>query len=315
MKNLVSALLIVIFSLTFVSAQTDDKIEWETFSPIREEFSVEVSKLPVLARFSGKDEESARLYKSFSNGTYLFITSDKNIKSSHYKLLSLLAEENKAKSVDKFVGSFSGQRFSFTDSEGFHQEILAVKAKKRFYIFHTVSEKTDNPVVERFFASVTLDKTLPVNPATETEKVENTDEANPFEENKFQVQAVSEASRAEAGAGTGNGIGNRTQTGDNPASSNIAKSTTITRAVNLLSKPRATYTELARIYEVSGNVMVRVTFLASGEIGSITPITKQPFGLTKSAISAAGQIRFEPAMRDGKAFNVTKQIQYSFVLY
>jgi len=87
------------------------------------------------------------------------------------------------------------------------------------------------------------------------------------------------------------------------------------KGIRILSKPGATYTQTARINEVEGAVRVRVTFLASGEIGAVTPISGLAYGLTEQAMAAARQIRFEPATRDGIPFSVTKTLEYSFFIY
>jgi hypothetical protein len=40
-----------------------------------------------------------------------------------------------------------------------------------------------------------------------------------------------------------------------------------------------------------------------------------PYGLTEKAIAAARQIRFQPAMKDGRAVSQFIQIEYNFNLY
>ncbi len=65
----------------------------------------------------------------------------------------------------------------------------------------------------------------------------------------------------------------------------------------------------------TGTVVLRVTFLSSGVIGEITAISRLSNGLTESAIEAAKEIKFKPAIKDGKAVTVTKSISYSFTFY
>jgi TonB family protein len=111
----------------------------------------------------------------------------------------------------------------------------------------------------------------------------------------------------ETGVGTGSGSGG-TQTSE---PSKFAK----TEPLRILSKPRANYTDQARINDVEGVVRVRVTFLATGEIGSISPISGLPYGLTEQALAAARKIRFEPQTRDGVPVSVTKVVEYIFSMY
>jgi TonB family protein len=87
------------------------------------------------------------------------------------------------------------------------------------------------------------------------------------------------------------------------------------KGVRILSKPRADYTQPARINEVEGAVRLRVMFLASGEIGEVIPLSGLAYGLTEQAMAAARQIRFEPATRDGIAVSVIKIVEYSFYIY
>lgn len=85
--------------------------------------------------------------------------------------------------------------------------------------------------------------------------------------------------------------------------------------LQVLSKPRANYTEAARQNQVQGTITLRVTFLDSGEIGSISTLNALPNGLTEQAVAAAREMKFEPARKDGVPYTVSKQVQYNFTLY
>jgi TonB family protein len=95
----------------------------------------------------------------------------------------------------------------------------------------------------------------------------------------------------------------------------VIKTVKATQAVKILSKPRANYTDAARVEMVQGKVVLKVTFLASGAIGQITVVSGLPGGLTEQAIAAARNIRFEPAQVNGKAVSVTKTIEYNFAIF
>ncbi|MCU1290563.1 MAG: TonB family protein [Acidobacteria bacterium] len=88
-----------------------------------------------------------------------------------------------------------------------------------------------------------------------------------------------------------------------------------TEPMIIVAKPRANYTDMARQKQTQGNVMLKVTFLATGGIGSIFTVTELPYGLTEQAIIAASKIVFLPQKVKGKNVNVTKQVQYSFTIY
>lgn len=87
------------------------------------------------------------------------------------------------------------------------------------------------------------------------------------------------------------------------------------KPLQIVSKPRANYTDAARTSQTQGTVTLRVTFLANGQIGNVAIVNYLPDGLTEQAIEAAKQIKFEPAKINGVAQTVTKQVQYSFTLY
>lgn len=86
-------------------------------------------------------------------------------------------------------------------------------------------------------------------------------------------------------------------------------------SIQIRSKPRPKYTDTARQNQVQGKVMLRVTFLASGQIGKISPITNLPDGLTEEAIAVAKLIKFKPQMRNKKPITITKTVEYNFILY
>ena len=129
-----------------------------------------------------------------------------------------------------------------------------------------------------------------------------------------------EGSGTGSGSGSGNGNGNGGGTGNgsgggNPPPPPPKAPVGVTEGVKIVSKPRPGYTDAARQNQVQGTVTLRVTFTANGSIGSISPVSGLPYGLTEQAIAAARGIRFEPAKKNGVAQTVTKQVQYSFSIY
>jgi len=89
----------------------------------------------------------------------------------------------------------------------------------------------------------------------------------------------------------------------------------VTQSVKIISKPKPGYTDSARVANVQGTVTLRVVFLASGQIGSISPVKGLPNGLTEQAIACARRISFEPAKNNGIPQTVTKLVEYSFSIY
>ena len=82
--------------------------------------------------------------------------------------------------------------------------------------------------------------------------------------------------------------------------------------LKLLHKPAPEFTSEARQNGTEGIIRLRVTFLASGSIGLITPLNDLGDGLTEQAIAAAREIQFEPAKHHGTPVSITKVIEYRF---
>lgn len=91
--------------------------------------------------------------------------------------------------------------------------------------------------------------------------------------------------------------------------------TGVTTALVILSKPRANYTDKGREKFVQGKVVLRVTFLANGQIGPIATMAGLPEGLTEQAIAAARMIKFQPAKVGGTPIQTTRVIEYSFAIF
>ncbi len=81
------------------------------------------------------------------------------------------------------------------------------------------------------------------------------------------------------------------------------------------SKPLAMYTETARRNNVEGSVLLKVTLLANGEVGSVRVVRGLPDGLTERAVDAARRIEFEPKRVDGVPVSVTQTFEYTFSIY
>lgn len=114
-----------------------------------------------------------------------------------------------------------------------------------------------------------------------------------------------------SGDGDGNGSGSGSGNGGAPPPA-VAKVTTPYR---IISKPRPGYTDAARANQVTGSVLLKVTLLASGQVGSIVPVRRLPDGLTEQAIAAARQIKFEPKKVNGVPQSITVTIDYGFTIY
>ena len=84
--------------------------------------------------------------------------------------------------------------------------------------------------------------------------------------------------------------------------------------LEVLSKPPVQYTAEARQLKVEGDVVLRVTFLASGQVVVQGVVRGLGHGLDEEARRVAQQIRFRPATRDGRAVDITTTITITFQL-
>ncbi len=114
--------------------------------------------------------------------------------------------------------------------------------------------------------------------------------------------------RREGGGGPGGGGGGTDY-------NRIFSGKDVTSKARVLEKPEPQYTEAARKNQITGVVIIRAVFSASGQVTNISAISKLPDGLTEKAIAAARQIRFVPATKDGRPVSMWMQLEYNFNLY
>jgi TonB family protein len=95
-----------------------------------------------------------------------------------------------------------------------------------------------------------------------------------------------------------------------PVTSAIPKSTNL----EVISKPSVQYTSEARQLRVQGDVVLRVTFTAAGQVQVQGLVHGLGHGLDEEARRVAQQIRFHPATRNGQAVDLTTNITITFQL-
>jgi TonB family protein len=83
-------------------------------------------------------------------------------------------------------------------------------------------------------------------------------------------------------------------------------------SARILETPLADYTDEARRANTHGDVRLRMVLAADGTVKNVFPIKSLGHGLTESAMKAARQIRFEPAIRNGKPASEFMTFVYEF---
>lgn len=298
-----SHLSILLFLSITICAQNDEKVRrnWQPFQPKGEEFTV-IS--PILFNSFVYDEKVInRRFTGVIENRFLFISSDHSTQPLHYEKVQELLNKTVYKSRREKLDNFEVQKISFDYSDDFFHKMWIVKTKERIYIFHTASEIENDEIINRFFESIKIDRKLEHgNENTELVFGEGTGISGSNISNKQERQP-------------GNSI-NKNTSSNSGISAVLPKPVDLNNSPMLIqSKPRANYTDFAQFFDIQGTVNLRITFLETGEIGTINVITKMPFGLTRNAIEAAQKMRFKPMKQGGISTSVTKIVQYTFTIY
>ena len=82
----------------------------------------------------------------------------------------------------------------------------------------------------------------------------------------------------------------------------------------VLSKPNPIYTQEARTKRIEGEVLLEVVFEATGKIRVLRVVRGLGYGLDEAAVQAAEQIRFKPALQDGRPSDSTAVLHIIFQL-
>jgi TonB family protein len=88
----------------------------------------------------------------------------------------------------------------------------------------------------------------------------------------------------------------------------------VSTELEVLSKPPVQYTNEARQLRVQGDVVLRVTFLATGQVVVQSVVHGLGHGLDEEARRVAQQIRFRPATRNGQPVDLTTTVTITFQL-
>lgn len=86
----------------------------------------------------------------------------------------------------------------------------------------------------------------------------------------------------------------------------------VQRRARVIDSPAATYTDEARADKTRGEVRLRVMLASDGTVRNVFPIKSLSHGLTESAMEAARQIKFQPAIRNGEPASQFATFVYEF---
>ena len=281
---------------------------WQVLRPDKDEFEIET---PLELRTGGdKNPKSSRKYFGSINGVYVYVFSDPAKKPSYFDFVARFVEGS---GQTLAVGNAASKVIvvTFKDAFDYWHNVVARRTETRIYVAQTISKEKESRVAKRFLASFRMG---PSHLPNVDENIIDAPESIPADTGSTgNVKPPGFGSgRSVLGSGSGStgGIGS-SATGVPDKKSEEIK----TAALRILSKARPGYTDFARVYEIEGVVILRVTFLATGEIGAVTAVNTLPFGLTDQAMAAAKRIRFEPKIINGTPMTVVRQVEYTFSIY
>ncbi|NNE58322.1 MAG: energy transducer TonB [Hellea sp.] len=85
-------------------------------------------------------------------------------------------------------------------------------------------------------------------------------------------------------------------------------------APKAISKPKPSYTEIARKARVQGVVIVQAIIDKNGNVTSVKVLKGLPMGLDENAVNTVKQWKFEPATLNGKPVEVYYNLTVNFTL-
>ncbi len=283
----------------------NDASKWQQYSSAGEEFAFLLPEQPVVPSVSRPESYSRRLkpgrmYAAYADGAVYVVLSFDN-RSSKDGLNTFIKEfpgypmfhNNMEFERDVSLLGFSGKQYRLKSvgAEGIAQFYLT---KNHAYIFEVVSLDINKPAIKQFLTSVSLHgQEKSKNPVAAAEALEAT------------VASMSSSAYT-------SGVETASQGVDQTS---VLKLSEVTRKYFIVTKPEAGYTEEARRQNVVGSVRIRCLLSSTGEIKNVMPLNTLPYGLTEKAIGAALNMKFIPAIKDGKFVSTYVVIDYGFNLY
>jgi TonB family protein len=262
--------------------------DWATYTVKDEEFSVSLPIRPGMFRqttyFDRQRKREERVISAYADGVVFVVHSFDNPKRRQ-SLDEVISEFNPQASEGAqavTLGGFSGKAYSLRTDKTIGASHFYI-TDKHVYLFRVLASTLGDAeaAVSKFITSLRLEK----NPVGQ-EVVEGLGE---------QPAAIP------------------LQPGEDEERVFTGKETTHKAVIVLKPEPR--YTEAARQDQVTGTVVLRAVFSSSGSVIRIRAISGLPYGLTERAIMAARQIKYIPAIKDGRFVSMWFQLEYNFNLF
>lgn len=303
LKQISILVLIFIFSVC-AFAQTEQynaPVKWEKYKSGVNDVSILFPKLPVLIELSTScSEQETNQYAAYANETVYGLT----VVSKTKKKIP-----RSCNNVEKF------------DEENFNARLKIIRTL--FTVFDEAKFTHNDFEVAEISSKTTAEAYWLINDFKNKRWFElwvtGSDKNNKEVKDFIESIAISKNSQGiEIGKGSSSTLGDETIADANVNSSSEKSAETEKaeiRPIKIILKPKPPYTDAARESQITGAVRLRVTFLASGGIGSVSIVNALPFGLTEQAIASAKKLVFIPAKRNGKTISMVKIVEYAFSIY
>lgn len=284
----------------------NDAPKWQRYSSDGEELAFLLPEQPVVTSVSRPESyfrrlKPGRMYAAYADGTVYVVLSldNRDYKDNLDVFVKEFSEyptfhNNMTFERDVSLLGLSGKQYRLKapGAEGIAQFYLT---KNHAYIFEAVSENINQPSVNQFLINIsTRDAGKTKNSIVPT----NT------------TKAATEPKQASAPAST-----DPITAGKRADELPVLKQSETSRRAVVVTRPEPGYTEEARQRGVVGTVRIRCVLSSDGSVKNITSVNALTYGLTEKAVAAARNMRFIPAVKDGKSVSTYVTIEYSFNLY
>jgi len=288
-KRLPLFVLLLLLIVTQAQAQTlsPSEASWKLYTIPGEDFSVALPNLPAFhTSYEWVDGSQKRLHiysvAAYADGLVyvVYVYENPNRRRSLDSFLKK-AEIPKSKLTDLTLDAFPGKERRQPEFETMSQFFAT---EHRLYHFMAMGTSLDDPRITKFFSSLSLHR------------------------QKDSIEVVD-------GPGLPWEPPAEPESADDETIKKLHVGKDVERKARLGMKPEPSYTDSARLNQITGTVVLKAVFSRNGSVTNIRTVSGLPFGLTEKAIDAARKIKFVPAMKDGKFVSMWIQLEYNFNLY
>lgn len=283
--------------------QNSDASKWQRYSSDGEELAFLLPEQPVITSVSRpqsffRKTKPGRMYAAYADGTVYVVMSfdNRNSKDGLDVFIKEFSEypafhSDMTFERDASLLGFSGKQYRLKSDkvEGIAQFYLT---KNHAYIFEAVSVDINAPAINQFLTTVSLH--------------EEKQSKNPVAAKIAEATIASSSSTLVSSASTA---------GQDTVKLPIFKQSEIGRRATVVTRPEPGYTEEARKHQITGTVRIRCVLSSTGIVDNVRPTNTLAYGLTEKAIAAAHNLKFIPAVKDGKFVSIYVVIEYVFNLY